>query len=445
MASTYLSRTPASAGNSTTWTYSCWVKLEVPSTGTQQLLDVNDGTYSNGLRLTATGLRATNYNPSYAWNIRTNRLLRDTNAWYHIVLRVDTTQATSSDRVRLYINGVQETSFLEETYPSQNATNYVNTTTPHYIGSHQGTAYYFGGCMSHIHLCDGQSYDPSAFGETDTATGIWKPKTTPSVTYGTNGFFLKFENSASFGTDSSPNANNFTVNGTMTQTIDTPSNVFAVCNKLVNTNSALSFSNGNTTITNSGQWLGTLATLGMSAGKYYWEFKSTGNFMTGVSQLNSSATETNQLNTANLGYSSRFATGYEMINGGNLSNNNNTSTPYGTSHSSGDIGMVAFDADNGTLWLGKNGTWHNSATQIEIENGTTTNSAYTGLTNSNGYIPSFSTENSTLHLNFGNGYFGTTAVSSAENPDDGIGIFEYEVPAGYKALCTKSINAQEYS
>jgi hypothetical protein len=449
MASTYLRRTSFGTPTlATKFTISFWFKRT--GLGSKYLIGCYDGssTNSNDFVFTSDNALAMYFggNAGSGYLLQPNRLFRDTNAWYHLVYEVDTTQATDSNRVKIYINGEQETSFSTTQYPPQNATTFIFNSVNNNIGQNwEATSNAFDGSMTHFHYIDGTAYDASTFGETDATTGIWKPKTAPVVTYGTNGFFLKFENSASFGTDSSGNANNFTVNGTMTQTIDTPSNVFAVCNKLVNTNSALSFSNGNTTITNSGQWLGTLATLGMSAGKYYWEFKSTGNFMTGVSQLNSSATETNQLNTANLGYSSRFATGYEMINGGNLSNNNNTSTPYGTSHSSGDIGMVAFDADNGTLWLGKNGTWHNSATKIEIENGTTTNSAYTGLTNSNGYIPSFSTENSTLHLNFGNGTFGTTAVSSAENPDDGIGIFEYEVPAGYKALCTKSINAQEYN
>jgi hypothetical protein len=103
----------------------------------------------------------------------------------------------------------------------------------------------FDGLMAHVHFIDGTAYDASAFGETDATTGIWKPKTAPVVTYGTNGFFLKFENSASFGTDSSPNGNNFTVNGTMTQTIDTPSNVFATWNPLYRGTHNNLFSNGN--------------------------------------------------------------------------------------------------------------------------------------------------------------------------------------------------------
>jgi hypothetical protein len=194
-------------------------------------------------------------------------------------------------------------------------------------------------------------------------------------------------------------------------------------------------------MTNSGQWLGALSTLAMFKGKFYWEFKCTGNFMTGVSQLNSKAVQTDNLSNANNGYSSKWAYGWEIINGGNKANNNSSSTSYGPSYSSSDIGMVAFDADNGAIWFGKNGTWSASATQTEIENGTTTNAAWTGLTNASGYVASFSTESSTMNLNFGNGYLGTTAVSSAGNNASGFGIFEYDVPAGFTALCTKGINS----
>jgi len=448
MASTYLTRTPSSAGNSTTWTYSCWVKLEVPSTSAQQLLDVNDGTYSNSLRLTTTGLRATNYNPSYPWDIRTNRLLRDTNAWYHIVLRVDTTQATSSDRVKLYINGVQETSFSTETYPSQNATNYVNTTTPHYIGSQLGTSAYFGGSMSHIHLCDGQSYDASAFGETDSTTGIWKPKTAPSVTYGTNGFFLKFENSGAFGTDSSGNGNTFTVNGTMTQTIDTPSNVFATMNPLDNYYNSSTFTNGNNTVqTATSTYTYNTSTLGVSKGKWYCEIEydaetaSFDNTLIGVaSQFSTSNTQALGNNSNDWGYYARD---------GKI-RNSNSSSAYGDTYTTGDVIGIALDLDNNKLYFAKNGTWQNSGDPTSGATGigaiSITDPASTIIGNYFIAISHYdSGSNATFKANFGNGFFGTTAVSSAQNPDDGIGIFEYSVPTGYRALCTKSINAEEYS
>jgi hypothetical protein len=120
-------------------------------------------------------------------------------------------------------------SFATDTQPSLNQNSSLgNGTYTQQVGLYgSNSSYYFNGSMSHFHFIDGTAYDASTFGETDATTGIWKPKTAPSVTYGTNGFFLKFENSGSMGLDSSGNGNNFTVNGTLTQTVDTPSNVFA--------------------------------------------------------------------------------------------------------------------------------------------------------------------------------------------------------------------------
>ena len=180
MATTYLTKTPSSAGNRKTWTYSAWVKIN--STATMQLFSAGaDSSNYNSLRITSTGLRATNYNSSNAWNIRTNRLLRDLFAWYHIVLRVDTTQSTASDRARLYINGELQTSLLENSYPAQNQDEYVNNTNLHAIGTTVPVnSNNFDGLMTHIHLCDGYSYDASSFGSTDATTGEWKINTNPS-------------------------------------------------------------------------------------------------------------------------------------------------------------------------------------------------------------------------------------------------------------------------
>ena len=442
MASTYLTRTQGTPTNVDKGTMSFWVKRGTLDKNNEYIIQ----NYIDGSNYGYIRWKSDNELQVYSAGIndekRTIKKFRDTNAWYHIVLRVDTSQSSAGDRVRLYINGEQETNFDPGTNGSQNADydlfKATGTMRIGYVSS--GTATYFDGCLSHFHYCDGQSYGPDTFGETDSVTGEWKIKTEPSMTMGNQGFTILKDNNTI--TDQSSNSNDFTLGaGTLTKTEDCPSNVFAVCDNLTNTNSALTFSHGNNTMTNSGQWLGALSTLPMFKGKFYWEFKCTGNFMTGVSQLNSKAVQTDNISLANNGYSSKWAYGWEMINGGNKSNNNNSSTSYGSSYSSSDIGMVAFDADNGAIWFGKNGTWQASATQTEIENGTTTNAAWTGLTNASGYVASFSTENSTMNLNFGNGYFGTTAVSSAGNNASGNGIFEYDVPAGFTALCTKGINS----
>ena len=186
--------------------------------------------------------------------IITNRVFRDISAWYHIVMIYDSDNGTTNDRMRLYINGERETSFNTYDTLSSGTSSNTNNSGTFTIGEDGNGFNFYDGSMTHINFIDGTAYPASTFGETDSLTGIWVPKTSPSVTYGTNGFFLKFASSGSMGTDSSGNSNNFTVNGNLTQTQDTPSNVFATLNPLhfgsdVGT---VTMSNGNLTFSNSG-------------------------------------------------------------------------------------------------------------------------------------------------------------------------------------------------
>ena len=210
-----------------------------------------------------------------------NRKFRDCNAWYHLVLAVDSTQATNTNRLKLYVNGVQETSFVNSYYPSQNYS-YVfglGTSKMFTIGAQTyngGSNYssYFDGLMSHVHFVDGTAYDASAFGSTDSTTGEWQINTSPSVTYGTNGFFiLKDGNSV---TDQSTNSNNFTVGGgTLTKSEDSPSNVFATMNPLEILTQLLLLNGNNTTSMPYEKRTFNISTLGMPSnkGKFYAEVK----------------------------------------------------------------------------------------------------------------------------------------------------------------------------
>ena len=230
MASTYLIRSLGASETSTQkGTFSWWLKrASITAAYNFYFNEVTDDNNRGYIQMnTSAQLRMIDNDISTTFiNLVTNRLFRDTSAWYHIVIAIDTTQATASDRVKVYVNGVQETSFATETYPSQNANLKIlegGQTNKNVIGAgYPTTSGFLDGSIAHFHYTDGTQYQASDFGETDATTGIWKPKTAPSVTYGNNGFFLKFENSGAFGTDSSGNANNFTVNGTMTQNIDTP-------------------------------------------------------------------------------------------------------------------------------------------------------------------------------------------------------------------------------
>jgi hypothetical protein len=428
MASTYLTRT-ATSGNRQIATFSGWIKKGSNSVDTNRVfLEYSTSTNYFEIRWRSVdNLRIyEELNGGTGFELITNRLFRDNSAWYHIVVEIDTTQATASDRIKLYINGVQETSFSTETYPSQNYNVQMNVNSKVVsIGAYQyAGSNYFNGSMSHLHWIDGTAYDADTFGETDATTGIWKPKTAPSVTYGT-----KFENSGAFGTDSSGNGNNFTVNGTMTQTIDTPSNVFCVLNAL-DKKSSFTLTNGNNTIDDtSNTWGSVKSTIGFSSGKYYAEGKIIRKLYGNIGVARTITDGTNQTSV------DENKIMYGIYGGGRIDGYiDNVSFSSETSigeASVNDIIGIAIDCDNGTLTFYKNGTQIGST----ITNSNISNYEWTFAcqVNSSGF-----------EWNFGNGYFGTTAVSSAENPDDGIGIFEYAVPTGYKALCTKSINSQEY-
>ena len=443
MASTSLTRTISSTGDEQKVTISAWIKRSnLSSSNDMRIITAKTvANNQNWLSMDSDKLNFSHYNgSSYDYQFITNAVFRDVSAWYHIVAEVDTTQATESDRVKIYINGVQETSFSTANYPSLNHNTVWNTSGfTNYIGQGGSNNNYWDGSITHIHLIDGTAYDADTFGETDATTGIWKPKTAPSVTYGTNGFFLKGENSGSLGTDSSGKGNDFTVNGTPTQTVDTPSNVFATLNPL--NKADLTYAYGNNQITNSTtSHNGTQATLAFSSGKWYWETKyidgSATKSMAGISIVTETIGNNLVGGTAN-------SYGYYRANGQKY--NNGSGTAYGTTPSNGSIIGTAFDADNGTLWFSLDGVWQNSATISEIENGTTTNSAFSGISMSDYYAPACSAEDCSNQTNFGNGYFGTTAVASGNADDNGIGVFEYAPPTGYLALCTKNINSQEYS
>ena len=198
--SAYLSWTPASAGNRKTWTWSGWVKRgNLPTTTRVPFFGAGSGTPFLYVEFVASGsggatgneLRITQFNGSSDdFNVTTDALYRDPSAWYHIVFAVDTTQATASNRIKVYVNGSQITAFHSSSYPSQNFDTEVNTAEPHNLGKATGIVNYFDGYLAEVHFTDGTAYDADAFGE--LKNGVWVAKT-PDVTYGTNGFYLDFQ------------------------------------------------------------------------------------------------------------------------------------------------------------------------------------------------------------------------------------------------------------
>ena len=279
-AATRIVRTFAS-GNQKKWTMSFWMKvsrINYTDGGGGASRQVFGQTLSNYCRFIITGsTQKIQFYESQGMDLRPSMVFRDFNAWYHIVVSIDTAQATAANRAKIYVNGVQQTAFDTETYPAQNADLHFNKSGTHEFGgsSAYGGYDYFNGILSHIHFTDGYAYAASDFGSTDSTTGEWKINTSPSVSYGTTGFWiLKDGNSL---TDQSTNSNDFTVStGTLTKTEDCPSNVFATFNPLDNYHANITFANGNNKYTSvSSKHDFAISTLGMNSGsgKYYAEFK----------------------------------------------------------------------------------------------------------------------------------------------------------------------------
>ena len=353
----------------------------------------------------------------------------------------DSDNSTSGDRVKLYVNGVRETSFATDTNPSQNQKIHaLENSKVHYWGSYGGaptnSAYALDGLMSHINFIDGTQAAPTVFGSTDSVTGEWKISTSPSVTYGNNGYFiLKDGNSV---TDQSGNSNNFTVgNGTLTNTEDCPSNVFATLNPLYQqtTGEGVVLMNGNTRCYyNPDSSRSAFGTIAVGTGKYYYEAEcetaGTGPVV-GVVDLawggiNGAAGAFHD-NALNFGYN---VSGQKTSGGVN--------TAYGSAISDNDILGCAMDLDNGKLYFSLNGSWQGSGDPTSGSTGT--GSAFNLASGAN-YTAACRLRNGTIcEFNFGNGYFGTTQISSEGTNASGIGKFEYDVPTGYTALSTKGLN-----
>ena len=457
MADTYIHRTLGTPTSSTKYTFSTWLKR---STSAAEQAIISAGTSSsNGDFLvfrTTDQLEWQMYHGSNTGILKTNRLFRDYGAWYHIVITYDSANAVAGDRMKMYVNGVEEGSvggYETDTNPPQDTASYINSAVQNNIGYDTyglTTSAYFNGALAHTHLCDGQAYAASDFGETDSTSGIWVPKTGPSLTYGNNGFFLKYSSGATL-TDSSGNGNNFTLGGgTLTAIKDTPSNNWCSMNPLEeNNNNTQTFSNANSTVVITSGYAPVGSNLSVSKGKWYAEChcdtsNSSGdlNIMLGING------SYNMINNNTLGYSA-YAYGFYLYNGYMLNNNTGNSntggTQYWTSPGGGIVDdnkywALALDCDNNKLYVRLEGTWLESADPSAGTGGFSitapgstpwgcyrfANGIYFGGTN-------------TFKWNFGNGFFGTTSAGASNADSDGYGVFKYSVPTGFKALCTDQL------
>jgi len=443
-----MGRTPGSASNRRTWTFSVWIKRgNLDSSGFKFIFSRTEATVAANIAFYQDSLYFAAASAGHELNLTTNRKFRDPSAWYHIVIAQDTTQATSSERVRIYVNGQRETSFSTETYPALNYQGYINTAALHDIGVSRPSGSisgYFDGYMAEIVLIDGESLDSSSFGEYNSS-GIWVPKDVSGLTFGTNGFHIKGEDSSDLGNDSSGNGNDYSTSGLAAhdQMLDSPTNNFATYNILNNYIGGHTFSEGNLKrVKNSTKRIATLVTQGASSGKWYCECYSVtvSQLMLGIQAYEPDAEpEWPGNGVTNQGYGYYSSNGQRYING--------SGAAYGNSWTNGDIIGIAMDLDNNKLYFSKNGTFQNSGDPTSGSTGTGAISITDPAdTNLGLYFFAFGdgsgTAAQTNVINCGqDGTFAGNTTAGGNSDGNGIGNFKYSVPSGYLALCTKNLGS----
>ena len=473
----------ATPTNAYKFTISFWIKLSHVTTN--QMILCNYGNSGNDdfqiQYRNDEGFHLLDYKGgSVQANYETDRVFIDTGAWYHIVFAGDSTQSTAADRMKMYVNGVQEpyTTFNTVTDKGQNTDwnwnkETAGTSLGHIIGKSGSGGNAFSGYLAHIHNVDGQAYAPTKFGETDSTTGEWKPILAPTgVSYGNNGWWLKFESSANLGLDSSGNSSNFTVGGDLKQSQSTPSNTFCTINawECYQTGKKDVLKYGNTGWADgestSDGYKGAVGTLGSKNGKWYFEVRHIEGMYTclGISKANSKAANETQISTQrtpfldgnlNDGFGFQAGTAARQIQRGdgtvaawNVANGDNIA-----SVSANDILMCAYDLDAGKIWWGRNGTWNTvpgsdtTVSSSDVVNGNNAHKTWTAddkfwrpavAVYQRTYGSSGANPN-TIQINFGEGRFGTDAVASGNTDSQSVGTFEYAPPTGYLCVCTKNI------
>jgi hypothetical protein len=425
------------------WTFSVWVKRG-DLTGNPFIFEAYDDV-NNVTRLFFESTDQIAFwnklGGSYVGQLTTDRLFRDPAAWYHIVAVWDSDNASAGDRMRLYVNGVEETSFALDTNPTSGELCSLASGDVFNVGSNGTPGDYMDGYMAEAVLLDGTAATPTSFGEFDEdSPTIFKPIDVSGLTFGTNGLYLDFEDSANLGNDVSGNGNDLTVANlaAVDQCTDTPMNNFCTLNPLDNYWSGATFSEGNTkVVTGSGVYAPVFSTVGLNAGKWYWEVIPTiagaGNpsgllIGVGSSQTTAAAQE--------LGHN---ANDYGFYGQDGKIRNNDAYASYGAAYAVDDVIGVALDLTNNKLYFAKNNTWENSGDPTSGATGTGAFSITMGVLDR--WVASCSywdASTATYEFNFGNP---PSANTSDEADANDYGKFEYAPPSGYLALCTKNLGS----
>ena len=445
-----MSKTLGTATDNKKWTVNVWVKLG--QLGTNRAIWTSrtgtSGAYVNCIFNTADDLNIymTDKDGNNGADYITNRKFRDVGAWYCLTFAMDSTLGTTGDRLRVYVNGVEETSFSTETHPAQNQiypANYSGYTFV--VGSRTDDSEYFDGYQAEFCMIDGQQLTPTSFGEFDEdSPTIFKPIDVSGLTFGNNGFYLDFEDSSNLGNDANGGTDLTEVNLAATdQSIDSPTNNFCVMNPLTK-GSYITLSEGNLLVTgnSSTDQASIYGTLSANAGKWYAEAKITVGGTDSYPLVCISHINDQQYGSATNGGNDdpgryNTASGCYRANGDKRSNNV-TSSSWGNSFDDDDIISIAIDCDNGATYVAKNGTWENSG---DPTSGASKTGALVTWTPANEDMSTFSDSqynSSSSNWNFGSPAF---TISSGNADGNGYGNFEYSPPSGYLALCTKNLGS----
>ena len=435
--SAFLSRTPAGASNQKTWTFSAWIKPSNVTISRSIFARHDSGSNTFLFRLDQNDdLQVENYTSgAYQLHLVTDAKFRDTSAWYHVVLSLDTTQGTAANRAKLYVNGVQQTSFSSSTYPSQNADLKVNAAAVHRIGA-RAPDNYFDGYMAEVNFVDGTQLAPTSFGE--TKNGVWIPIDTSGLTFGTNGFRLDFADNAvdaptsegtedtdNIGSDSSGEHNNWTSSGIVASDCampDSPENNFATMNPLDKHATFPALAEGNLKTVNAGSaWFYCRSTFSVTSGKWYVEIRQTGLYIfMGVLAQTLGLTTNSSSNSTGV---------YACFN------SNGDLIPYSTGTSGsdsgdftdGDIVGLAYDYDAQTLKIYQNNTLRATVSSIP-------------KTEAMSFMCGTAEVTNTTVWNFGQDASFAGAITAGTATDgNGKGVFKYAPPSGYLALCTANL------
>ena len=451
-----------SSPNTDKFTLSMWVKMTGARTqlgslgkrltgeaGDNRSIDIEQGS-TGRLGISAYNGVADSNVAAYNSNNGAGPLLRDTSAWYNFVYAFDTGQGTAGDRLKWYINGVLQSGYNTTTTPSQNADLFDSSGSMIRIGKAINNESRFGDMyIAQYYYVDGQQYDHTYFGEFND-NGVWVPVEKGkgaggAITFGTNGFYLEFKqtgtsaNASGIGADTSGNGKHLTpANLAATDiTTDTPINNFCTMNPLHNQHANSTFSEGNLQVaTTVAQFTSNTGTMGVSSGKWYYECKNIG---AGAS------------NQHRFGFDAQMATGNNQSPGllnpsiaykfeGNyaLNGSNVTDSDYSAT-SVGDIVGVAIDVDNNKFWVRNSSGYFDG--DPAAGSGGIDISAPTANNGIGFYLPSYGDQHDGEGgfiggFNFGNPFF---AISSGNSDGNGYGNFEFAVPSGYYALCTKNL------